>query len=168
MNDSAIYNEQVTSRRTEILFVALTIVFLSLFFWRITVGSFDFLAAVFLFFLALFLFYAVNYRTLSIRLTADVFKLSFGIFRWVIPLNNISDCQLDDNLPGLMKYGGAGIHFMFIDKRYRVSFNFLEYPRVVIGLKKKVGWVRDVSFSTCQPDELMRLIQGAVPTDGTA
>jgi hypothetical protein len=67
-----------------------------------------------------------------------------------------------------MKYGGAGIHFMLIHKRYRVSFNFLEHPRVVIALKRKAGWVRDVSFSTCQPNELIQLIQGAMLTHRTA
>mgnify|MGYP000900013350 CR=1 FL=1 len=33
-----------------------------------------------------------------------------------------------------LRYGGAGIHFMSIRGRYRASFNFLEYPRVVIAL----------------------------------
>jgi hypothetical protein len=59
-----------------------------------------------------------------------------------------------------MKYGGAGIHFMFIRDRYRASFNFLEYPRVVIAFKKKVGPVRDISFSTRKPEDVIQLIQG--------
>lgn len=57
--------------------------------------------------------------------------------------------------------GGAGIHFMTIRARYRASFNFLEYPRVVVAFKKKVGLVRDISFSTRRPDEVLRLIQEA-------
>jgi hypothetical protein len=61
-----------------------------------------------------------------------------------------------------MRLGGAGIHFMLINKRYRASFNFLEHSRVVIALKRKVGPVRDISFSTRQPDEVLRLIQGAI------
>ena len=58
-----------------------------------------------------------------------------------------------------MKYGGAGIHFMTVHNRYRASFNFLEYPRVVIAFKKKVGLVRDISFSTRRPEEVTRLIR---------
>jgi len=58
--------------------------------------------------------------------------------------------------------GGAGIHFMMIRKRYRASFNFLEYPRVVIALKRKVGPVQDISFSTRRPDDVLRLIREAV------
>ena len=61
-----------------------------------------------------------------------------------------------------MKYGGAGIHFMMIGKRYRASFNFLEYSRVVIALKNKVGLVQDISFSTRQPEEILKLVREAI------
>jgi Ca2+/Na+ antiporter len=167
MNDYIIYNEKVFSKRTEILFIALTMLFFLLLIWRVIANSLDILASVFLFFFCFFLFYSLNYRTLIIRLTSESLKLAFGIFTWTIPLNNISGCQLDD-LPALMKYGGAGIHFMFIRKRYRASFNFLEHSRVVIGLKRKAGLVRDISFSTRQPNELIPLIRGAIATNKTA
>jgi len=55
-------------------------------------------------------------------------------------LDNVEGCCLDD-IPMLMRMGGAGIHFMLIRKRYRASFNFLEHPRVVIAFKKKEGLV---------------------------
>jgi hypothetical protein len=95
------------------------------------------------------------------RLTSESLALTFGVFTWVVPLDNVEECRLDD-LPMLMRMGGAGIHFMSIRKRYRASFNFLEYPRVVIAFKRKVGPVLDISFSTRQPDEVLRLIQEAV------
>jgi hypothetical protein len=76
-------------------------------------------------------------------------------------LNNVESCALDE-IPALMKYGGAGIHFMMIGKRYRASFNFLEYPRVVIAFKRKMGPVRDISFSTRQPMEVLWIIQRAI------
>jgi hypothetical protein len=110
----------------------------------------------------------VNFRTLVICLTSESLKLSFGIFAWAIPLNNIGEIQLDDDLPLLMKYGGAGIHYMFVRKRYRASFNFLEHSRVVIRLKSKVGLVQDVSFSTCQPNEIIQLMQEAISANKTA
>jgi hypothetical protein len=102
----------------------------------------------------------VNYRILNIRLFADYLLLSFGVFSWSIPLDNIENCLLDD-LPDIKRLGGAGIHFMFVRKRYRVSFNFLEYPRVVIRLKNKMGLVRDVSFSTLQPEKVISLIMNS-------
>lgn len=160
MSNSVIYTENVSSKRTEFLFIALTILFFLLLIWRAISSSLDILAGVFLFFFCFFLFYSLNYRTLMICLTSDALKLSFGIFRSIVPLNNIGECSLDD-IPAVMRMGGAGIHFMVIRNRYRASFNFLEHSRVVIGLKRKVGLVRDISFSTRQPEELLQLIQGA-------
>jgi hypothetical protein len=57
---------------------------------------------------------------------------------------------------------------MFVRKRYRASFNFLEHSRVVIRLKSKVGLVQDVSFSTCQPNEIIQLMQEAISANKTA
>jgi hypothetical protein len=76
-------------------------------------------------------------------------------------LDKIESCGLDE-LPVLMRYGGAGIHFMTIRNRYRASYNFLDYPRVRITFKVKQGLVQEVSFSTRQPDEILRLIHEAV------
>jgi len=156
-----IYEERVTSKWTEVLFLALTILFLLLLIWRVNAGRLDILAAVFFCLFGFFLFYSVNYRTLTIRLTPEVLTLTFGIFTWTVPLDIVEECRLDD-IPLLMRMGGAGIHFMFIRKRYRASFNFLEHPRIVIAFKRKRGLVRDLSFSTRWPDDVLRLIQEAV------
>lgn len=167
MSAHFIYIEKVSSKRTEFLFIALTLLFSLLFIWRVAARNIDFLARIFLFFFVFFLFYSLNYRTLVVHLTSEFLRLSFGIFAWTIPLNNIDTIQPDDDLPILMKYGGAGIHFMFIRKRYRASFNFLEHSRVVIGLKRKTGLIRDISFSTRQSNEVIQLIQGAILANKT-
>jgi len=161
MTDDLLYREKVTSNRTEALFLALMTLFFLLLIWRVNSGSLDVLAVVFFLLFILFFFYSVNYRTLIIRLTPESLKLTFGIFTWRVPVDNIEECCLDD-IPMMMKMGGAGIHFMFIRKRYRASFNFLEYPRVVIAFKRKKGLVQDISFSTRRPDDVLRLIQEAV------
>lgn len=156
-NDNILYHEELSSKRTQRLFAGLTTLFLLLSIWRVKINGMNWLAAFFLILSGIFLFYMVNYRTLIIRITADSLRLSFGIFTWAIPFDNIESCSIDE-IPAFNKYGGAGIHFMFVEKRYRVSFNFLEYPRLVIAFKKKVGPVRDISFSTRQPEDVMRVI----------
>lgn len=161
MANDLLYDEKVSSKRTLALFLALTVLFLSLLVWRLVASGPGVLAVVFFCLFGAFFFYSLNYRTLIIGLRPQSLKLTFGVFSWIEPLENISECRLDD-LPWLKRNGGAGIHFMNVHKRYRVSFNFLEHPRVVIALKKKRGLVRDVSFSTRRPDEVMRLIQKAV------
>jgi hypothetical protein len=160
-NDDLIYDEKVTSKRTEVLFLALTFLFFLLLIWRVIAADPDIIAAVIFCLFGLFLFYSVNYRTLTICLTSESLKLTFGIFTWTVPLDNVEECRLDD-IPMFMRMGGAGIHFMRIRKRYRASFNFLEHPRIVIAFKRKVGLVRDISFSTRRPDDVLRLVQEAV------
>jgi hypothetical protein len=162
INQNLLYEEKLSSRRTEALFLSLMAFFLVLLVWRATSSGWDFLAILFFIFFGLFLFYSLNYLVLIIRLTPTSLALSFGIFTWTVRMEDIETCSLD-NLPAIKKYGGAGIHFMFVDKRYRTSFNFLEYPRVVIALREK-GRVRDISFSTRRPDDVLRLIQGTIAT----
>ncbi len=164
MTDDCIYHERVSSNRTEALFLALTLLFFLLLIWRANAAGLDLLAVVFAFFLVCFFFYSVNYRTLHIRLTQESLKLTFGIFTWTVPMENVGECHLDE-IPLLMKMGGAGIHFMTIRKRYRASFNFLEHPRVVIAFKSKAGLVRDISFSTRQPDDVLHFIQETIAKD---
>ncbi len=155
------YFEKISSRKTEWLFVSLTILFFLLFVWRMNVSGWNGLTVVILVFACFFLFYSVNYRTLIISITDETLKLTFGVFTWTVPFDNIESCSLDE-IPAMMKNGGAGIHFMFVRKRYRASFNFLEHPRVLIAFKNKVGPVRDISFSTSRPDDVLRFLQEAI------
>jgi len=46
-----------------------------------------------------------------------------------------------------------------IKGRYRAYFNFLEYPRVVVTLKKRKGLVREIAFSTQRSTEIMSIIR---------
>ena len=151
------YYEKLSSKKTEWLFLALTALFLLLFIWRVYVSEWNALALIFLVLSCFFLFYSINYRTLAIRITSESIKLSFGIFTWTVPLDNIESCSIDE-IPVMMKYGGAGIHFMLVNKRYRASFNFLEHPRVVVSFKRKAGPVQDISFSTRQPEEVLKAL----------
>lgn len=164
--DDLIYEERLSSKSTSALFIGLTILFFCLMLWRWDSAGLEPLAVVFFCLFGGFLFYSVNYRVLNIRLTAQDLKLRFGVFSWTVAVSNIDGCRLDE-LPAMKKYGGAGIHFMLVDGRYRASFNFLEFPRVVIEFKQKMGLVQDISFSTRRPDALIRLVQEVVSEGGT-
>ncbi len=170
MNLRELYEERVSSTRTEALFVALTLIPLALFAWRVPSAGLDGWSAFLLVVTAMFLFYSLNYRTLVIRVSADVLRLRFGLFEWTIPLHNIEGCTPDTLT--LWRIGGAGIHFTPVNRRYRAMFNFLEYPRLVVALKAKKGPVRDIAFSTRKPAELMNLLQpraasSALPQPGS-
>jgi hypothetical protein len=165
--DEMLYSERLSSWRTEALFLVLTVLFLGLGVRRFNAGNRDALAVVLLCLFAFFLFYALNYRTLLIRVTAESLKLKFGIVTWLVSLDNIETCRQDD-LPLLLRLGGAGVHFMLVGGRYRVLFNFLEHPRITITLKKPRGAVRDISFSTRRPHDMLRLINDAISANGAA
>jgi hypothetical protein len=161
MYGDIIYNEKVTSKWTQAFFLGLT----GLFGWmtqrRRQDRRRDLLSDISFFFTIFFLFYSLNYRTLRTHITQDKLQLRFGIFEWIVAVDNIAACKLDD-LPPLMRYGGAGIHFMMVQGRYRASLNFLEHPRVVVALKRQLGPVQEISFSTRHPNEVIQLIQGAI------
>jgi len=156
--DRDAYNEKLSSAKTEILFVVLTLIFLALFVWCWPSAGWNGWTVTFLCFFAFFLFYSLNYRWLKIHLTPDTLQLTFGIFTWRIAISNIKNCYLDED--SLWRFGGAGIHFMWIKGKYRAFFNFLEYPRVVVTFKEKKGPVREIAFSTKEPERVMEIIQG--------
>jgi hypothetical protein len=158
LEENICYTETISSKRTEAPFVGLTLVFGGLFLFWITVNNLNILAFVSAGLSLIFLFYAINYRVLTIRLTRQALVLKFGIFAWTEPYDNIASWSID-KISWPMRYGGAGIHFMFINKRYRASFNFLEYPRVVVALKKNAGPVCDLSFTTRHPEKVQQLLQ---------
>lgn len=162
MENNLTYREELSSTKTEALFWAFTFLFLWLFAQRIKAGKRGSITRAFFCLFLFFLFYAFNYKTLIIHITAETLQLKFGVFTWTVPLDNVSECKLDE-IPLWLKYGGAGIHFMSVGKRYRASFNFLEYPRVVLTFKKKVGViVQELSFSTRKPEDVLQLIQQAI------
>jgi hypothetical protein len=157
MSAEPVFFERVTSKRTEALFVVLTLAFLLLFGWRTLDKGLDSLGILFLFIFAFFLFYSVNYSALIIRLSEEDLSLRFGLFTWTIPVRNIEACYPDQT--SLWRIGGAGIHFTFLAGRYRAMFNFLEHPRLVIALAQRRGPVRDIAFSTSRLEELRSLIE---------
>jgi hypothetical protein len=157
-----LFGEKIQSNRTTLLFIVLTLVCAALAYWRLSSESLDNLCIVLFAFAGVFLFYVINYRSLNITISAKTVKLRFGIFKWTVPINNIAACKLDNNLPNSMKYGGAGIHFFTANRRYRISFNFLEYERVLLRLKSPRGLVKDVSFTTCKPNEVIQIIQNQI------
>jgi hypothetical protein len=166
MTGSRVYVERVSSKRTEVLFVALTLLFLLLFAWRAKGRGFETWSVVFFCLFAFFLFYSLNYRTLLIRLTAEALHLKFGLFAWTIPFRNIEACFPDTT--SLWRIGGAGLHFTPLGGRYRAMFNFLEHPRLVIALKVNKGPVQDIAFTTRRPEEVMRLVQEGAFENGVA
>lgn len=153
------YSEELSSVKTQALFVLLTLVFFSLFGLSLSINHWGGWTVTFLCISLFFFSYILNYRTLKISIKPDSLKLTFGIIIWTIPINNIEDCYRDEDT--FRRFGGAGIHFMFVNRKYRAFFNFLEYPRVVILLKEKKGRVQEIAFTTKHPEQVMDLLKNS-------
>ena len=166
MSEKPLFEEKISSVRTEVLFVTLALLFLALLYWRLMATDFGVIAGILLLLSLFFIFCALNYRVLSIRISADNLHLRFGVFGWKVPLNNIEKVYADET--SLWRIGGAGIHFSSIGGRYRAMLNFLEYPRVVVALKEKRGFVRDIAFSTDTPKEIMHILEATLANGGAA
>ncbi len=152
-----IYQEEVKSPKTSLLFTLLALVFSALFAWRVAVVGFRAFPIVCLV-LALFFFsYLLNYQILRITITEEDVTLKFSLIRWRTRLENIQTCKMDDS-PNLIKYGGAGVHFAFVRGEYRAFFNFLEHPRILITFHHKQGLVQGLVFTTRQPEQVMGFI----------
>ena len=155
------YFEDVSSLKTTSLFLGLAVVFFGIFIWRVSAVGFSTFPSICLFFSIFFGLYVLNYRTLKIKITDKILSLKFGVIRWRTKLDNINTSSIDDS-PDLIKYGGAGVHFAFVNQKYRAFFNFLEYPRVLINFKEKQGPVQGLVFTTRKPDEVLKFIQERV------
>jgi hypothetical protein len=153
----AIFEEHLQSRRTSWLFLGLSLTLLLLGYWRVGMGGLDVIGGIAYSLGFFFLFYFINYRTLHITIDDQSVRLKFGVLSWVERAENIVSCE-EDELNWLQRNGGAGVHFMMVDGRYRVSFNFLEHERVVLRLKRRRGPVRDVSFSTKKVGEIVEIV----------
>ena len=152
-----IYSEKVQSPKTSLLFIILTVIFAALFTWRVSAVGFRFIPILYLFFGIFFFLYVINFRSLIITITENTIFLKFGLIQWRTLLENIQTCELDDS-PDIIKYGGAGVHFAFVHRKYRAYFNFLEHPRVVITFIYKQGPVQELVFTTRQPAEVIKII----------
>jgi len=157
MQDPILYQERLSSPRTEALFILLTLLPLAAGAGRFRVAGLDGWSIALLLAAAFFLFYSLNYRTLVIRIGPESLCLRFGLFEWSIPLRKIETCSPDTLT--LWRIGGAGIHFTPVAGRYRAMFNFLEHPRLVLALRLEKGPVRDLAFSTRRPAVILDLLR---------
>ena len=155
---NVLYNEKVRSNKTSLLFVLLAMIFFALFGWRFSVVGFRFIPGLYVFIGLVFCFYVINFRELEISITDQKLQLKFGVIAWSSNIENIKSIIRYDP-PFWIKYGGAGVHFAMVDGDYKAFYNFLEYPRVMVGFHQKQGWVQSLVFTTRQPDKILQIME---------
>jgi len=137
------------------MFVAIALLFLGLFAYQVLVGPVGDNPAPDWVYLLMFLWFAgftalvSNFNKLAIAITAQSITVGFGAFKRVIPWNNVNSCYLD-HASAIGSYGGWGMRIGKVKGKWRLVYNVIGCPAVVLELEK--GRFREFVFSTKNPD----------------
>jgi hypothetical protein len=97
-----------------------------------------------------------NFIALTISATASNISAGYGRFRYSIPWENISGCELDKGSQMLL-YGGYGIRFGRRNGKSVLVYNTMGSSVVLIEIKSgKYGYF---GFSTRHPNEVLELVE---------
>ncbi len=156
--DTGTYKETIFSKWMTLLLGSITTIFLLIWAYDLLVGlswsdplSRWFWPGMFL----LFLLITGNFSRLKIKITSDGLSVGYGITRKKVPWERIENCHVDES--SAIRYGGYGIRFTRVGGKWRTGYNVIGTPRVVISLNE--GFVREIAFSTKNPDEVMEVIK---------
>lgn len=151
-----IYEEKIFSKELTVILAIATIGFLFVLLYQTMVGSIGaqpnwFSLAMFL----LFFWSTINFSNLSIKMTPRCVSVGYGIFKHNIPWENIEDCYLDKT--STIRYGGWGIRIVRVKRKWRLVYNVIGKPRVVLSLNK--GKFKEFVFSTSNPQRVIKIVR---------
>lgn len=96
-----------------------------------------------------------NFRTMSISLTYQSLTVGFGWMKRVIPWADIDGYYQASRTS--LNYGEAGIHLTRSRGKFRVYYSVSGKPRIALNLRS--GRIRELEFSTGNPQEILRIIK---------
>jgi hypothetical protein len=99
-------------------------------------------------------FLIANFRVLVIRITGQSVTVAYGLIKRTILWGDI-EFGFRDESPAF-SYGGWGARIARIEGRWRLAFNVIGAPGVVLRLRK--GRVREFMFSTKNPQQVLDII----------
>lgn len=105
-------------------------------------------------FMSAITFLVANFRVLVIRITGQSVTVSYGLIKRTIPWGDIEAGFRDES--SLLGYGGWGIRIARVEGRWRLAFNVIGAPGVVLRLRK--GRAREFMFSTKNSEQVLDII----------
>ena len=163
MQAPEIYEEIVPFPLAKLLigiFVAISLSLLVLFIYQLLVGPVGSKPAPDLFYLFMFIFFAgltyfvTNFNKLSITITAQSITVGYGILKRIIPWVNVQGCYLDE-ASAFGSYGGWGIRMGKVKGKWRLVYNVIGCPAVVLELER--GRFREFVFSTKNAETVLEI-----------
>ncbi len=165
MSPNAIYEERIYSRWLTIALGIVTCILFSVIVYQRLEGPMGTRPApdwVLVTAVLLLLAVTVNFATLTIRLTPGGIYVGYGIIRHYIPWSNVVDCYQDK--ASTVWYGGFGIRLGLVNGKWRLVYNTIGDPRVVIH--KRQGKVQEFVFSTRNPEGVIRAVRESLGQRG--
>jgi hypothetical protein len=156
MQTKNFYEEKIFLKWTVGILTVITAVFLFLLFYQILAGPIGTNPApnwFFLFMFLLFLGVMINFSRLTIRITPRYISVGYGIIKHSILWENVGDCYLDE--ASTIRYGGWGIRIAKIKGKWRLVYNVIGSPRIVLSLKR--SRFKEFVFSTKNPEEVIKI-----------
>jgi hypothetical protein len=141
-------------------FIACALLFLGLFVYQILMGPVGAEPAPDWVYLIMFLWFAGftalirNFNKLAIMITNRHIAVRFGVFKRAIPWGNVNGCYLD-KASAIGRYGGWGIRIGRVKDKWRLVYNVIGSPTVVLELEE--GRFREFVFSTKNPERVMEI-----------
>jgi len=141
------------------VFIACTLLFLVLFAYQVFVGQVGSNPAPSWLYLIMFLWFAgfaaliMNFNKLAIKISTQSITVGFGVFRHIIPWDNIKGCYLHED-SAIGSYGGWGIRMGKVKGKWRLVYNVIGCPAIVLELEE--GRFKEFVFSTKNPDGVMQ------------
>ena len=156
MRTENIYDEKIFSKWMTAILAVLTTSLLFVLLYQIIVGPIGTRPApnwFFLFMFLLFLGVMINFSRLTIRMTHRSISVGYGIIKHSIIWENVEDCYLDE--ASTIRYGGWGIRIARVKGKWRLVYNVIGGPRIVLSLNK--GRFKEFVFSTKNPEEVIKI-----------
>jgi len=103
----------------------------------------------------LLLVITVNFAILTVKITLHGISVSYGFIRHSVPWANVAGCYEDE--ASTARYGGFGIRLGLVNGKWRLVYNTVGDPRVVI--QKRQARIREFVFSTRNPERVIRAVR---------
>jgi len=152
-----IYAEKLFSRINAVMFAVIVVLLLYALIYQLLaepLGANPAPTEFFVFMILLFFAIGINFSTLRITIDYNDLNVGYGIIKKTIPREKIEKCYLDQTRAIL--YGGWGIRIGRVKGKWRLIYNTVGDPRVVVVLRN--GWYQEFVFSTRNPQEIIKLL----------
>ncbi len=153
-----IYEETIFAKWMTVIFTVITIIPFSVFAYQLLTGPIGADPAPDILLLGLSLLFfglTLNFRKLKINISSEGISTGYGIFKSTISWDEVEEVNLDKT--STARYGGWGIRISRVEGNWRLVYNVIGGPRVVVSSKN--GFFKDLAFSTKNPEEVMEIIK---------